>query len=270
MFPNTTEKTYNCKSNPSEYVINGKNSFKMSFPKPITMPGEDCVIQVLNSTLWYNTPNVIFDKNSKLFFNILGMDYTINIPSGLYNYANLKSMISVEISKLGLAIADSFELTVNNSIQKFGFIIGTNDVVFDFTQAATMREILGYNIATYSYAHGSLPISYFAPNVAKLNSVTEYHIHCDAIDQGLNSGAVATDILEVVLIPPKTSVGSQIIQVKPNPSTYRASKFINNKVDNITFRITDQDDKDIDTLGENWGCEIRLISKGVKLDYKEK
>ncbi len=51
MFPNTTEKNYTCKSRASNVTNSTKNMFQINFKNPISMPGNDCVLQVVESTV---------------------------------------------------------------------------------------------------------------------------------------------------------------------------------------------------------------------------
>lgn len=232
------------------------NEFRYSINGGIKMPGDSCIMKITFSSVWFNTPNITSGVNNKLYFTIgSGSETSISIPTGLYSVTTLSSMIVTLLENSSID-STAFTLGANDATQKVYLRAGDEDVEFNFTHSDTIRDILGFDSGTVSV---SSETSEFGDNIANFNTLNQYLIHCDKVDGGINYDGTSSDIIDVINIPAGTSVGSQVISEKIDPTVIYADSFCKS-VDNILFRITDQDNNKIDTLGEEWNISFKLIS----------
>ena len=93
------------------------------YRRPLIVPknAKYCWLTVENSTVVFNTPNILVDVNDKMLVTfddgILMASYNITIPKGLYDLDHLNAAIQQQLSNSGAA-ADAMTLIPDTATQK--------------------------------------------------------------------------------------------------------------------------------------------------------
>jgi len=179
------------------------------------------------------------------------------IPQGLYDLAGLNNTIARLLQVAG-AQSDPDALIIFSSdeaTQKVLTRYTYPTVYIDFTQAATPREILGYDSAVYG-PYVTAPIDVLAPNVAAFNQVNYFLVHSDLVNRGLRFNNAYNQTISQVGID--VNPGSQIVYVPFNPPVCNAQELAGGKRTNLRFWLTDNLQRPVNTNGESWTARVRI------------
>lgn len=228
-----------------------KNAWHVNIQDDIDIPKETiyCYLTVPEVTNWYNTPNIsVLIGNNVMYYEYLTTDYTITIPDGLYDLDHLNQIISNALTNQAGVPNDLFEIIANTATEKVSIHFNYATTQVDFTQSNTPRLVLGFNSRLSPLGLTTVEVYEEADNAAAFNSLDYYLLKCDIISKGIRINSDYDRVISRVLIdvPP----GSQNVQRKRNPEKIDCSELSHQKIRSLNVRFTDQDGKDVETLGE--------------------
>ena len=223
--------------------------------------------EVEEATIWWSIPNIITGENDK--FYVYGDSdaaapvpqlYTVTVPQGLYDLSALNLAILSELESQGARTLDGtgaslplISMSADSSTQKVRLRFNYANVYVDFSQANTMREILGFNSAVYG-PYATAPVNILADNTASFNTVNYFLIHSDIVSKGVRFNNTYNQTIAQVLI--NVAPGSQIVSTPFNPARSSANELAGSRRTNLRFWLTDDQDRAVNTNNENWSARI--------------
>tara|TARA_R110000772_G_scaffold53495_1_gene122398 strand:+ start:6641 stop:7498 length:858 start_codon:yes stop_codon:yes gene_type:complete len=224
-------------------------------------------VEVEEATIWWSIPNIITGENDKIYIYGDSDDavpvpqlYTITVPQGLYDLSALNLAILSELESQGARTLDGtgaslplISMSADSSTQKVRLRFNYPNVYVDFTQANTMRDILGFNSAVYGPYAGA-PQNILADSTAQFNTVNYFLIHSDIVSKGVRFNNTYNQTIAQVLI--NVAPGSQIVSTPFNPARSGANELAGSRRTNLRFWLTDDQDRAINTNNENWSARI--------------
>ena len=238
--------------------------FTVVFTRPLIVPNEAkyCWLTVEQSTVIFNTPNILVDVNDKMLVEFddgfIQATYNIVIEKGLYDLDHLNSSIQQQLSNLG-ALSDAITIIPDTATQKV-VIKFRQYYQIDFTINESFREILGFNSRI-------APVGGFAPtdnfyengdNIAAFNTILYYLIHSDlASGHGLRLNSNYAEIIQQVPIA-DVNAGSQISYEPQNLQKIPCMNLIGQQLREIHCWLTDDQNNFVDTLGEVWSTRLNI------------
>ena len=249
-------------SNPesgSSNLSNNGSMCQLRLSPPIHISQEyKATMKLLKASIWNTIANIdqTLYNNNVLVFNNGGPNLVLTLPTGLYSVAGLNTAINDFLVNNGLTnnacLLNGIEATGNISVQ---FNVNTLRIIWTNSTIATF---LGWTQASPNTGPGPVGFTYTSPNSANFNSVNTVVIHCSICTGSYFSNRGGSDI-----------IGSVSLTSRPGSLNY--SEFINpvesliniRNVDNITFYLTDENNRPINTGGEYFTlvCEILLNRK---------
>lgn len=183
------------------------------------------------------------------------VNYVVAIPQGLYDLNGINQAILRELENQGAKIDPNplLSFSPDEPTQRVEMRINYPNVVVDFTQPDTPRNILGFNSAIYG-AYPTAPISILAPNTAAFNTVNYFLIHSDLTNKGIRFNNDYNQTIAQVLID--VSPGSQIVSRPFNPARIPVTELVSARRNNIRMWLTDDNDNRVNTNNEYWTARI--------------
>lgn len=234
--------------------------FTVDFQEHFVVPhnAQNCVLEMHSATVWWVIPNISNDLgNNKFYYEWGGNPYHFTVPDGLYNLADLSNALQREIlNQTGETNVISLE--ADEATQKVQINFLKIGMAIDFTQANTIRTVIGFNSDWYPNSiapHANTQVqSVLAPNVAAFNSIEYFLIHCDLIGDGMlvNNNYSQT----IGKVPINVHPGSQIVYEPNNPIKINANELIGQRVGRLACWLTDQNGNRGNTNGESFACTV--------------
>lgn len=235
------------------------HSFDVELNEPISIPKEavNCTLEVSQARIWYTTPNISAALgNNKLYFQVAAVYnpatlVTLTFPDGLYSVSGLNNQLGL---LLNAALYDSDLITIaaNNATQQTVITAKDLNVIIDFSQADTIREILGFNSGVIgpSTAGETFPSN----NIANFNTLNSYLMHSDIVSNGIPVNNTGANI--IASIPITSSPGSQIIYQPFNPDRCSLNELIGFPRNSFRIWLTNQNNEPLDTNNENYSLVV--------------
>ena len=233
------------------------NKFQISLNNPIHIPQSAvyATVHVPSSKIWNSSPNIsAIIGNNKMYFSYLAVDYIIPIADGLYGVSELNALFVAFFTNNALP-TDLFEMTANDSTQKVIFTFNYENIIIDFTQVDSCRDVLGFNSQIFG-PFTPTPNIQSAPNEASFNRVVSYYIKSTLLSGGIPQNTTSNGIIAEV--PITSPVGSLINYSPFNPIKADATELIGNTKQTFQFTLVDQLERDVSTAGEEWSLTIVL------------
>lgn len=240
--------------------------FSVQLPTPLNIPAHalTCTIELHSARIWYISKNISAEyKNNLLHVTTAQVStigtaspFIITIPDGLYASNDLNKFLSREFVNLGFP-SNLVVFGGNTATQKSVLTFLANTQV-DFTQADSVNQILGYNARLVPTTLLHEGYSDEAENNAQYNRLESYLIKTDLISTGIPTNNYTDGTLGTVPISTANSPGTLITYEPSNVLTCDASELIGASKSYITFRLTDQLGRAVDTVGEDYGFVIVL------------
>ena len=190
-------------------------------------------------------------------------NFVLTIPRGLYDLPLLNNAIQLQLENQQAKTNPSplISISADEATAKVNLRFNYANVQVDFNPTDTFRDILGFNAGVYSVA--TAPQTIPAQNVAKFNTINSYLIHSDLVTNGIRYNNTYNQTIGEVLIDvaPQEQINSQPF----NPATSDASDLRGVKRNNVSFWLTDENNKLIDTNTEYWGARILIRYDEVKV-----
>ena len=255
-----TEITFIASSDPALGAINrsadgSRFSFQLETPLHVPKTAVNVSVAVESATVWWSIPNIITDQNDRLFISQAGNVWNITIPQGLYDLPALNNAIAVGLENIGAPQVNGALITLipDQATSKVIIRCDYPNIVIDFTQALTFRDILGFN--SQVLANGIVsPFNFTAPNVAQFNTVNYFLAHGDLTYDGIRVNGVGNQTLAQILITVPPS--SQIVYQPTNPAKIQTPELAGSLRSNLSFWLTDDKNRPVNTNGEFWSLRI--------------
>jgi hypothetical protein len=246
------------------------DAFTVQLNNPIVIPHKalSCSLVLLQAEIWNVVPNI----SAKIGNNTLYIytDYVpltdpptapnpqnvqIVIPDGLYSLDGLNSFIGSALTNLDLPV-NLITLSSDSATQTVVINFNYDNTQLDFTQSNTLNEILGFNSRLVPLVLEPAVHIEFGDNPAKFNRTDSFIIKGDLISNGIpfnniNSGVLAS-------IPITAKAGSQIVYAPYNPIVIDCDELIGKSKSNFSFQLTDQLNRNVDTVGEIWSFSVQI------------
>tara|TARA_R110000803_G_scaffold5757_1_gene18995 strand:+ start:1972 stop:2808 length:837 start_codon:yes stop_codon:yes gene_type:complete len=261
-------------SNPADGAKNlsaDGSTFQVSYEDGgLQIPADalNATISVQTANIWFSTPNIFTGINDKMYVtgdNTSGAltNFVLTIPRGLYDLPLLNNAILLQLENQQAKTNPSplISISADEATAKVNLRFNYANVQVDFRPTDTFREILGFNSGLLSVA--TAPQTIPAQNVAKFNTINSYLIHSDLVNNGIRYNNIYNQTIGEVLIDvaPQEQINSQPF----NPATSDASDLRGVKRNNVSFWLTDENNKLIDTNTEYWGARILIRYDEVKV-----
>jgi len=193
------------------------------------------------------------------YFSHLGTPYVIAIDTGLYSLAQLNGVLG--------------RFFVNNSLPKNLIVFSGNDATqktivtfnyvgtqIDFTQANTIRTILGFNSQLVPAAPSTVVGENYESSVeAVFNRINFFYIRSSLVNNGLPINGVSGNIISQ--IPITAPPGSQINYSPQNVIAIEARNLIGKTIQQIRFELLDDQLRPVNTLSEYWSITLHIHSQ---------
>lgn len=241
-------------------VNQGVSRFDVQFKNSIEIPhdAENLTLQLTQATIFWTVLNVIEGVND-LFHLITtdgGSPFTLVIPPGLYAPVDLNDAIARELVNAGVS-GDYVTLTADNSTGKILLTLNSAGLQVDWI-AQSFFNLLGFNLNQLVPAGGvtTAAFSELAPKVAAFSDVSSFLVHTDLLQSGIPLGDLEAQVLAQVQItvPP----GSQINFQPQNPIKLSVNHLRGQIINQVSFFITDQLNREVDFNTENFTLLIEL------------
>lgn len=257
-------------SNPDLGAFNintGISRFSVQFKNTIEIPpdAQNITLELLQSTIFWTVINIKEGINDlfKLITPDVGSPFTITIPPGLYAVVDLNDAISREFINLGIS-GDYVSLTGDNSTGRILITLSESDLQVEFI-TGSFFELLGFDelqiVPDPDPTTG--PYSELGPNVANFSDVSSFLVHTDLVQSGIPIGNQENLTIAQVLItvPPGSQISYQPVVPIQIPVEHLRGKMLNE----ATFFITDQLNRDVDFNGEDFTL-LLVIKYLTKID----
>jgi hypothetical protein len=241
----------------STFTINLENN-GLDVPKNAT----NTQLSVVGSEIWYNTPNVVLNKNDKITIIYNGTTIIVAIPTGLYTLAEIAPTIERELKLLAPADAVVSDI-VNNHLIKIeaeenqgkvkltlALTATTTSLSCDFTPTNSIGQVLGFN----TIKSGSN--FYFSELDPKFNGFNYYLIQSNMVNEGIRVGASFNQIIAKVLVT--ASPNTQVLYEPANPTLVSAENLAGDRRRSYTFSLLDDTFARIDTRSEHYSLQLRI------------
>ncbi len=241
------------------------NEFKIdmsTFPIRIPKNALSNQISVVNASIPYVSPNitaVTSPINNKFYFQYLTINHVISIPTGLYGLADLAAQISQQLVSL-LLPSNLFTFVGNSASQTVSIVFNYTTLQIDFTPTDTFRFLFGFDSGVYPAIPTVLATeSVTAQNTANFDQLQTFLISTNLVSYGLPiNGTQSSGIIGVIPITSDYTPGSRIAYDPQQPNLVEASDMTGQNRTTATFKLTDQEGRNIDLLGQYWSCVIKF------------
>ncbi len=238
----------------TQIVLTGDNSnFMTKFYPPLKLDGDkEYSIALVNLETYYSFPNVEEGVNNRFRYSPdNGMNFfEFEIETGSYEISNLNDVIFAKMKANGhfnSVIDEPFiDIYANENTLKVIMELN-NGYVVDFSQAESLRELLGFEAKIYNAQTNE------STNPVQIITVNSILINLDVVEGSYVSGIPQPIIYSFF---PAVGPGFKILEVPRNLVYLRLNK---KQIANMNVRITDQNNKLLNLRGEK--VTIRLHIK---------
>jgi len=240
------------------YTSPDGSTFNLSLDTPIHIPKNalSCYLETLDATIWYVQPNISTALvNNTFVFIYNGVTYNTVIQDGIYSLDGLNEYLSKYFLSLGFR-SNLLVISGDYSTQKTIITFNDTNLQIDFNNS-TIRSVLGFNPAIVPAV--IQPIDYFvySDTEARFNTINNFYISSSLVSVGLSLNNTNNSIIAKIPITPN-SVGRQIIYQPMVPIKINCSELVGKTINNITFRLLDDQFRSAPTVGESYTFVIRL------------
>lgn len=241
-------------------INTGVSRFSVQFKNTIEIPDDamNITLQCTQATIFWTVLNIIEGVND--LFHLITTDgaspFTLTIPPGLYAPVDLNDAIARELVNAGVS-GDYVTLTADNSTGKILLTLNSAGLQVDWIPQSFF-DLLGFNADQLVPAGGVTTgaFSELAPNVAAFSDVSSFLVHTDLLQSGIPIGNLEAQVLAQVQItvPP----GSQINFQPQNPIQLSVNHLRGQLINEATFFVTDQLNREVDFNTENFTLLVEL------------
>lgn len=236
-----------------QLVLTGDTSnFMTKFYPPLKLDDDkEYSIALVNLETYYSFPNVEEGVNNRFRYspdNGLNF-YEFEIETGSYEIFNLNDVIFAKMKANGhfdsAANKPYIEIYSNENTLKVIMELASGYVV-DFSQAESIRELLGFEAKTYNAQTNE------STNPVQIITINSILINLDFIEGSYISGTPQPIIYSFF---PDVGPGFKILEVPRNLVYLRMNK---KQIANMNVRITDQNNKLLNLRGEKVSIRLHI------------
>lgn len=241
--------------------------FQIRLNKSISIPPSamDVSIECIAANIWYTSPNISDEyKNNRMHLVFNSTVFYLTIPDGLYGSDTLNATIQREISKQpvpggsGNFAGSSIVIYENPATQRvvIGLASGLQLITSDLPGKQNVAPTLGFTIDVISTYTGE---SFEGDEVAKLNRINAYLLHTDLVQDGISINSQYDSILTEVQL--NVDPGSLLSYRPFIPYSVSGKHLKYGTKDLLTFYLTDEKNRPVNTFGENYSFTIVIKYK---------
>lgn len=259
--------------------LNGSR-FQVRLDRPVSIPPSavDVSIECSSANIWYTSPNIAEEYgNNKLHLRFyqdpgfsISADVVLTIPDGLYGGDTLNAVVQRLISNTVIPYLiqpDPQEYFSPSSIRiyespaeqklviELSKFLGINT---DPLAENNVAYTLGFTTDVFGQFTGRGQ-KFVADEIAKLNRINSYLLHSDIVQDGISINSSYDSILTEIQL----DVGpGELITFRPyHPYKISGRHLKHGPRDLITFYLTDEQNRPIDTFGEDFSFTIVIKYK---------
>ena len=261
-------------------VRNNGGTFTVNFEDnglDIPSNAENVSLQVINSELWYNEPNVITGVNDQLDFGYQDtggvlIESTITFDEGLYLVDDIQLALERGVSDLVAAgtLTDTIfkdgklriQFGADNPRSRVSLdftIDGSNTygMSCDFSSARSIGKLLGFtNPPLQPITPSATETHFIGDQNPQFNTFNYYLLQSNIVSKGMRIGPTFDTIIAKILVQAKPN--SQIMYSPTIPALIDASSLKGSNRRDYTFTLLDDKKNVINTRGEFWSAQIRI------------
>ncbi len=246
----------------AENVSADGGSFSVTLETPISIPrmAHNCYITCEEATAWWTIYNIEEEINDQIEVTYDdgggggAVTVTLTMEAGLYDLNGLSAEIGRELNAAGFP-SDLFILVPDTAAQKSVIQFNYALTRLDMTIARNFSEILGFEARLSPLSGPTTGVQYDKGDFhANFNTIDYLTITSDLVSRGLSTNGTYYGVIAQILIdsPP----GSQILSVPFNPPAIPSPELIGETRKRITFRLTDNVNRQVNTQGEFFSCRL--------------
>lgn len=261
-------------------VRNNGGTFTVNFEDnglDIPSNAENVSLQVINSELWYNEPNVITGVNDQLDFGYQDtggalIESTITFDEGLYLVDDIQLALERGVSDLVAAGTLTDNIFKDGKLRiQFGADNPRSRVSLDFTidgsntygmscnfsSARSIGKLLGFtNPPLQPITPSATETHFIGDQNPQFNTFNYYLLQSNIVSKGMRIGPTFDTIIAKILVQAKPN--SQIMYSPTIPALIDASSLKGSNRRDYTFTLLDDKKNVINTRGEFWSAQIRI------------
>ncbi len=246
--------------NGAENISADGGSFSVTLETPISIPRDahNCYLTVQEATAWWTIFNVEEGVNDRIEVTyddgFIVVVHTLTLEAGLYDLDHLNAEISREMVAVSLP-DDLFTLVPDSAAQKTVIQFNYSGIRLDLTIPRNFAYLLGFDERLVPLAGPTTGVQYDkGDTTANFNTLDYLTITSDLVSRGLPTNGKLYGVIAQLLInvPP----GSQILSTPFNPPEIPCPELIGEQRKRITFRLTDNINRQVNTQGEFFSCRL--------------
>jgi hypothetical protein len=234
-------------------ALRNGSQFSVQFGENVQIPREaqEIFVQVSTAEIWNTFPNIEVGVNNLFVFSFLGNQYTLSVPTGAFTTEALNFIFGPQL------LALNFEGLVT-----FGESVEQSRVIMTFDRAgvtylsglSTLSSVIGFTTDVTSTLN---TLQFLGDSIAAFNVVNKLLLHTNLPVNGIISNGLSTNV--IAKIPITETPGLQFIYAPFYPARVPAPSLAGFTIRDITFWITDERGRPVNTLGENYGFSLDII-----------
>jgi len=238
------------------------SQFTVNLEEPLKIPigALEAYIQVYGCTVWNNIYNVNTGVNNLIYvayFDGLTLwNEIITLEAGLYDVDHLNAALKRELNNNANLPSDLFTIVPDTASNKAVIQFNYSGTQLDFTQALTIRGILGFDSRLVPLAQTTGVEYVLGDTVANFNNIEYFTIGSDLIHRGIRINDRFNQTL--VKVPIDADPGSQINYQPFSPQKIPCNELIGTEKKEITLWLTNNLLQRVDTNGEAFSITMSI------------
>jgi hypothetical protein len=256
--------------------------FQVRMEPPISVPkeAEGVFIECPSANILHVTPNIASEyQNNTLYLEYTYEDggpqtlsLTLVVPDGNYTIDTLNAQFQVQLASFDIPPDNTLKFspgalifTASDATQRISVTVAEGlSLLTNPLLANNVMPTLGFSTPVLGQPYGDLVSTYDgqtfeAPNSAQLNRVNAYLLHSDLIQGGIPFNSQQDNIFAEV--PIDVPAGGLIAYRPFNPFKVSGEHLKHGSKDLLTFFLTDEQNRAVNTLGENFDFSIVIKYK---------
>ena len=230
-----------------------KISINLNYPISIPAASIHTSMEVSSASIWNISPNISPSyNNNTLTYLIAGVAQApIVLPEGQYSLSNINQALGNELTNRGQD-PTLFTFSGDDATQSI-IIVFKATIQIDCGAANSIGSILGYPASEGIVPAAPAPsdgYSVISDQPASLNRINNYLIVSDIVPNGIPLNNSGTGV--IASIPITVRPGSQLVYAPTNPTQVDLSSLRGKSKPSVSFTLTDQLLRPVNTLGESW------------------
>jgi len=239
--------------------ING-SQFTVTLSEPIAVPrnAQEVTVKIHSAEIWNTFPNIENGVNNVFYFeglknNVL-QPFMITVPEGAYNVAGLNIVLQNQFS---LYEVDDDFVTLEEFVEQGKVVMVMKNIGTIYRPLlSTISKVIGFTQEKTSISAGE---RFVADEIAQFNRVNKLFLQSTLLSVGIPYNGAPSKIL--AKIPISAVPGSQFNFQPFDAIEVYADSLRGSQMSTITFWLTDEQGRYVNTGGESWGFAMILSYK---------